>query len=131
MVKQDYEVIADGSYRAFVHSVNFIEKSKSSGRPCVKFEFVIEDPPYQNRHEWKYIVTDVEWGKKQARSDLKTCGIDFQTLRDLEKAVGAKIFLGIKTSLGKDGKEYRNRNLKKRIEENLGERSSIETVLPF
>lgn len=131
MKKQIYEVIPNGSYRAVIHSVNFIEKSKSSGRPCLKFEMVIEDGFYQSRREWKYIVTDADWGKKQARSDLKACGVDFKALQDLEKANGAKIFLEIKTSVGKDGKEYRNRYLRRRIEDNLPECSSIANNLPF
>ena len=107
----DFEPVVDGTYNAVIESVGFT--TSKNDNYMFKWEFIIQDKPYVNRHEWKYTVLNKPENMKRLTTDLAKFGINITSMdaikNGLENLLDVPVYLSIKTSEGKDGKEgYRN-----------------------
>ena len=119
----DYDEVPDGVYDASIHALAIVP-SKKTGKPQVKWEFIIEAPSHVNSHVWKY--SQIQSDKlKYLKKDLKTLGIKINKLSELkekfESMLDLVVELRIKTSKFDDGTEFRgiyiNKNLTKQKED--------------
>lgn len=107
-----FDKLPDGDYEAVVESVGFTE-SKNTGNLMFKWEFIITGPTHVKCHEWKYVVLNKAENMKRLTTDLAKFGINITSMdaikNGLENLLDVPVYLSIKTSEGKDGKEgYRN-----------------------
>lgn len=112
-----FSQLPDGNYIGEIEEI-VSETSKNSGKPQIKMVIAIED----GKKEYKYMTlagTDLKSTQSaiaRAVSQLKKLGVDGVELRDflknMEKLVGTKVKLNIKTTVSKTtGKEFRNTDL--------------------
>lgn len=112
----DFEPIVDGTYNAVIESVGFCESK--SGNYMFKWEFIIQDKPYVNRHEWKYTVLNKPENMKRLTTDLEKFGINTSSMKtiqnSLENLLDVPVIVDIKTTPAKDaGKDpFRNISIK-------------------
>ena len=95
----DFEPVVDGTYNAVIESVGFT--TSKNDNYMFKWEFIIQDKPYVNRHEWKYTVLNKPENMKRLTTDL-------------ENLLDVPVILEIKTTPAKEaGKDpFRNISIK-------------------
>lgn len=112
----EFDPVEDGTYNAIIESVGFTESK--SGNYMFKWEFIIQDKPYVNRHEWKYNVLNKPENMKRLTTDLVKFGIDTSSMDAIQKGLSdlldVEVYLEIKTTPAKEaGKDpFRNISVK-------------------
>ena len=107
----DFEPVVDGTYNAVIESVGFT--TSKNDNYMFKWEFIIQDKPYVNRHEWKYTVLNKPENMKRLTTDLEKFGVNCSSMESIRNGLidllDVPVLLTIKTTVSKsNGQEYRN-----------------------
>lgn len=108
--------LPDGNYIGEIEEI--VSETSKKGNPQIKIVIAVED----GKKEYKYMtlvgteLKETQAAVARAVSQLKKLGVDGVELRDflrnMEKLVGTRVKLSIKTTVSKKtGKEFRNTDL--------------------
>ena len=130
---REFEPVPDGKYQVNVDQVELV-RSKSSGKPMLKWTLRILAPRFRGRLLWRNNMIESRENLKWLKTDLHTCGLDLEKLSDLYKHLGQ--LTGVKLEVNKrTNGDYENVYFNRRLviedEQEARETAAQDELAPF
>lgn len=112
-----FDRLPDGRYQVIITGTG-IERSKTSGRLQLRWEFTVVGGPHKNRRVWNYHGLDHADSLPYLKRDLAAAGLELGRLSDLPRRLTELDGVMLEVQLKTRG-EYQNVYINKRLSDNL------------
>jgi hypothetical protein len=115
---QVFDDLREGKYTVRINGI-WMEENQFTGSPQIRWELVILEGPQAGRKLNKYSKIETQENANWIKQDFYNCGVEIESLRDLESAFNSlldrKILITVKKKIGSTGKEHNNVYINKEV----------------